>query len=162
MYLSLVFRIKCSLLYSKITYSYFLILKVEYCVRRISQQVPNWNEIKPILCFLLGYSQASEFYVPTFRNTLFVKSRLNPPAPQNPHFLTVMLTLYLDCRYAGVLPASCFPTNNFICALYLSKTCLRQVIVFIRLQETPKTIICIEVPFLYIIHSPTNALFIKL
>jgi len=29
---------------------------------------------KYIVCFLLGYSPASEFYVPTFRNTLSVPS----------------------------------------------------------------------------------------
>ena len=29
-----------------------------------------------VVCFLLGYSPASEFYVPTFRNTLF---HLHPP-----------------------------------------------------------------------------------
>jgi hypothetical protein len=29
------------------------------------------NILKPVVCFLLGNSPASEFYMPTFRNTLF-------------------------------------------------------------------------------------------
>jgi len=72
--------------------------------------------------------------------------RLNLTAFQTSHSLTVMLTLYLDGRYADVLPASSFPIIKIIFALYLSKTCYRQVIVFVLLQEPPTTIISIEVP----------------
>jgi hypothetical protein len=34
----------------------------------------NENKSKVVVCFLLGYSPASEFYMPTFRNTLSVPS----------------------------------------------------------------------------------------
>jgi hypothetical protein len=33
-----------------------------------------WNRILHVVCFLLGDSPASEFYKPTFRNTLSVLS----------------------------------------------------------------------------------------
>ena len=45
------------------------------------------TEKKTVVCFLLGKSQASEFYMPTFRNTLFhlhrrvgMKNSSYPPA----------------------------------------------------------------------------------
>jgi len=31
----------------------------------------HWETKVNVVCFLLGYSSASEFYMPTFRNTLF-------------------------------------------------------------------------------------------
>ena len=34
--------------------------------------IPNFRRVLKIVFFLLGYSPASEFYVPTFRNTLSV------------------------------------------------------------------------------------------
>jgi hypothetical protein len=37
-----------------------------------------------------------------------------------------MLTLYLEGRYGGALPASSLQIKNVIIALYLSNTCLRQ------------------------------------
>jgi hypothetical protein len=33
--------------------------------------ISNFRRILNVLCFLLGDSPASEFYMPTFRNTLF-------------------------------------------------------------------------------------------
>ena len=37
-----------------------------------NNRVSGWSlKNSPSVCFLLGYSPASEFYVPTFRNTLF-------------------------------------------------------------------------------------------
>ena len=36
--------------------------------------VALWLKEAHVICFLLGNSPASEFYMPTFRNTLFVPS----------------------------------------------------------------------------------------
>jgi len=33
--------------------------------------ISNFRRVLNAVCFLLGYSPASEFYMPTFRNTLF-------------------------------------------------------------------------------------------
>jgi len=33
--------------------------------------IPNVRRVLNVVCFLLGNSPASEFYMPTFRNTLF-------------------------------------------------------------------------------------------
>ena len=33
--------------------------------------ISNFRRVLNVVCFLLGYSPASEFYMPTFRNTLF-------------------------------------------------------------------------------------------
>ena len=35
------------------------------------QQILNFRRVLYVVCFLLGNSPASEFYMPTFRNTLF-------------------------------------------------------------------------------------------
>jgi len=36
--------------------------------------ISNFRRVLHVVCFLLGNSQASGFYMPTFRNTLFVPS----------------------------------------------------------------------------------------
>jgi 3-methyladenine DNA glycosylase Mpg len=36
--------------------------------------IPNFHHVLNVVCFLLGNSAASEFYMPTFRNTLSVRS----------------------------------------------------------------------------------------
>ena len=36
--------------------------------------ISNFHRVLNIVCFLLGNSPASEFYMPTFRNTLSVPS----------------------------------------------------------------------------------------
>jgi hypothetical protein len=36
--------------------------------------ISNFRHVLNVVCFLLGNSPASEFYVPTFRNTLSVPS----------------------------------------------------------------------------------------
>ena len=33
--------------------------------------ISNFRRVLNVVCFLLGNSPASEFYIPTFRNTLF-------------------------------------------------------------------------------------------
>jgi hypothetical protein len=33
--------------------------------------ISNFHRVLNVVCFLLGYSPASEVYMPTFRNTLF-------------------------------------------------------------------------------------------
>jgi nucleoside-diphosphate-sugar epimerase len=33
--------------------------------------ISNFRRVQYVVCFLLGSSPASEFYMPTFRNTLF-------------------------------------------------------------------------------------------
>ena len=56
--------------------------------------------VKPVLCFLLGNSPASEFYMPTFRNTLFHLHRLmlldNSPASEfsTPTFRNTLFHLH--------------------------------------------------------------------
>jgi hypothetical protein len=37
--------------------------------------ISNFRRVLNVVLFLLGYSPASEFYVPTFRNTLFLLHR---------------------------------------------------------------------------------------
>jgi len=36
--------------------------------------IPNFRRVLNVVCFPLGNSPASEFYIPTFRNTLSVPS----------------------------------------------------------------------------------------
>jgi len=36
--------------------------------------ISNFRRVLYVVCFLLGNSQESEFYIPTFRNTLSVPS----------------------------------------------------------------------------------------
>jgi gamma-glutamylcysteine synthetase len=36
--------------------------------------ISNFRRVQYVVCFLLGNSPASEFYMPTFRNTLSVPS----------------------------------------------------------------------------------------
>jgi len=43
---------------------------------RISFLISNFRLVLYVVCFLLGKSPASEFYMPTFRNTLFHLYRL--------------------------------------------------------------------------------------
>ena len=43
-------------------------------MRMSELELEQRTNIKFLVCFLLGYSQASEFCVPTFRNTLSVPS----------------------------------------------------------------------------------------
>jgi len=38
--------------------------------------ISNFRRVLYVVCFLLGNSPASEFYMPTFRNTLSVPSSL--------------------------------------------------------------------------------------
>jgi len=33
--------------------------------------ISNFRRVLYVVCYLLGYSPASEFYMPTFRNTVF-------------------------------------------------------------------------------------------
>jgi hypothetical protein len=40
-------------------------------VRPLSFLISNFRRVLNVVCFLLGDSPASEFYIPTFRNTLF-------------------------------------------------------------------------------------------
>ena len=40
--------------------------------------ISNFGRVLNVVCFLLGYSPASEFCVPTFRNTLFHPHRHLP------------------------------------------------------------------------------------
>ena len=37
--------------------------------------ISNFGRVLNVVCFLLGNSPASEFYMPTFRNTLFNRHR---------------------------------------------------------------------------------------
>jgi hypothetical protein len=47
-------------------------LHKSYIVRpNISFLISNFRRVLNAVCFLLGNSPASEFYMPTFRNTLF-------------------------------------------------------------------------------------------
>jgi hypothetical protein len=39
--------------------------------KKIYQLISNFRRVLNVVCFLLGNSPASEFYMPTFRNTLF-------------------------------------------------------------------------------------------
>jgi hypothetical protein len=41
-----------------------------YC-QYIIVLIANFRRVLNVVCFLLGNSPASEFYIPTFRNTLF-------------------------------------------------------------------------------------------
>ena len=43
---------------------------VQSCDERVCL-ISNFRRVLNVVCFLLGYSPASEFYMPTFRNTLF-------------------------------------------------------------------------------------------
>jgi hypothetical protein len=41
------------------------------CFKKTLNLISNFRRVLNVLCFLLGNSPASEFYMPTFRNTLF-------------------------------------------------------------------------------------------
>jgi len=49
-----------------------LILPASRCpLGRLGLFISNFHRVLKVVCFLLGNSPASEFYMPTFRNTLF-------------------------------------------------------------------------------------------
>ena len=45
-------------------------LKIKYDETRIRLLISNFRRVLNVVCFLLGNSPASEFYMPTFRNTV--------------------------------------------------------------------------------------------
>jgi hypothetical protein len=49
-------------------------LKVGLDILEKRKEFPNFRRVQYVVCFLLGNSPASEFYMPTFRNTLSVPS----------------------------------------------------------------------------------------
>ena len=53
-------------------YIYIYIYKELVCTRaKESAGILMRTDFRPVVCFLLGNSPAPEFYIPTFRDTLF-------------------------------------------------------------------------------------------
>jgi len=50
--------------------------------------ISNFHRVLNVVCFLLGNSPASEFYMPTFRNTLFHLHRRIGMKPSRPSYLS--------------------------------------------------------------------------
>ena len=57
--------------------------------------ISNFRRVLNVVCFLLGYSPASEFYMPTFRNTLSL------PSSQAGRFVKNRLGLRMLGHYTG-------------------------------------------------------------
>ena len=48
--------------------------------------VPNFRRVLNVVCFLLGNSPASEFYMPTFRNTYtYLPMKMEQSVPKRRH-----------------------------------------------------------------------------
>ena len=58
--------------YTRVFPRFFLFISLSKCVKNLDQysSLTKNKYDKNVLCFLLGNSPASEFYMPTFRNTL--------------------------------------------------------------------------------------------
>jgi hypothetical protein len=65
-------------------YSRRSVLRILGEARVILSLMSNFRRILNVVCFLLGNSPAYEFYILTFRNTLFHIHQQGPPPPCHP------------------------------------------------------------------------------